>query len=167
MKLHRENTRRLERVEVSSQVAADADSVWRRITTPEGINHELGPWLKMTIPRALRGSTLDDVPLGRPLGRSWLLLLRVLPFDFDDLMLAERESGRRFLETSRMLSMSRWKHERIVSPADKGSKISDRLEFEPRGFAQRSALIRRLMRRVVASIFRHRHRRLASYFGAR
>ncbi|HEX2069136.1 MAG TPA: hypothetical protein VHH54_02905, partial [Actinomycetota bacterium] len=90
--MDRVGNRRVERVEVSSHVMARPDVVWRRIGTPEGINHELGPWLRMTTPRALRGYTLDDVPVGKPLGRSWLLLLRVLPFDFDNLMLAERET---------------------------------------------------------------------------
>ena len=159
--------RHVEQVEVSSEVMAEPDTVWRRISTPEGINHELGPWLKMTVPRQLRGHTVDDVPLGRPLGRSWLLLMRAIPFDFDNVMLTEREPGRRFLETSTTLSMARWQHERIVSPSENGSKVSDRLEFEPRRLGQQSELVRRLMRRVVIAIFRHRHRRLTNYFAAR
>jgi hypothetical protein len=37
--------------------------------------------------------------------------LGVIPFDYDDLVLAEREQHRRFLESSSTLTMSRWEHE--------------------------------------------------------
>jgi ligand-binding SRPBCC domain-containing protein len=118
----------------------------------------------MTIPPALRGHTLDDVPLGGQLGRSWVLLFGVIPFDFDDLMLAERDTGRRFLETSSMLTMVTWNHERLIAPVNHGSEVSDRIEFEPRGLARRSPRIRRFIRVVVTAVFRHRHRRLSRYF---
>ncbi len=118
----------------------------------------------MTVPRSLRERTLDDVPLGEPLGRSWVLLFGVIPFDYDDLMLAERERGRRFLETSSTLSMARWEHERVIAARDGVCEITDTLRFEPRSPVSNSPLIRRLMRSVVTAIFRHRHRRLVGYF---
>ena len=34
-----------------SEVPAPVEKVWQRVTSPEGINHELGPFLKMTMPR--------------------------------------------------------------------------------------------------------------------
>ncbi len=34
-----------------SRLAAPAADVWRWVTTPDGINDELRPWLRMTIPR--------------------------------------------------------------------------------------------------------------------
>jgi hypothetical protein len=90
-----------------STVRASAEDVWLRVVTPEGINDELRPWMRMTIPRSLRGKTIDDVEPGHRLGRSWLLLFGVFPFDYDDLGLAELGPGFRFLERSTMLSMSR------------------------------------------------------------
>lgn len=155
----------MEEVEIASQVRAARGAVWDRVVTAEGINYELRPWLRMTVPRTLKDATVDSVPLRAPLGRSWVLLLGVVPFDFDDLMIAELEPGRRFLEISRTLSTSRWEHERTIAETDRGSEIRDRLRFEPRGFAGRSSLLRRLMRSIVGAIFRHRHRRLVRYFG--
>lgn len=154
----------MERVEVTSYVSALPDAVWRRISTAEGINHELRPWLRMTTPRGLRGQTLDAVPLRRPLGRSWVLLLGLIPFEFDDIFLAERGPGRRFLETSSSLTMRHWHHERVITETNGGSEVSDRLQFEPRGLAGRIPWIRQAMRRFVTSVFRHRHRRLTGYF---
>lgn len=154
----------MERVEVTSEVGATPNAVWARIGTPEGINHELAPWLRMTMPRSLRGRTLDDVPLGVRLGRSWIMLFGLIPVDFDDLMLAEREPPHRFLETSSTLTMSPWQHERVIEHIPEGCKVTDTLHFLPRGLGKRSRVVRRVMRAIVLSIFQHRHRRLVRYF---
>jgi len=57
-------------VEQSSLVAAPAEEVWARAITPEGVNHELGPILRMTMPRGLRGMAIDDAALGEVVGPS-------------------------------------------------------------------------------------------------
>ncbi len=59
------------------------------------------------MPAGLQGKTIDDVEVGEPLGRSWILLGGLIPVDFDDLRLVELEPGRRFLERSRTLTFSR------------------------------------------------------------
>lgn len=153
------------RFELITVVPAPPERVWERVTTPEGINHEMGPWLRMTMPRALRDATIDDVPVGERAGRSWLLLGRVLPVDYDDLQLVELERGRRFLERSAMGSMRVWQHERIVDrwPAG-GSTVTDRIEFVPRALVGAIPGSSRLAERIVAAFFRHRHRRLVSHF---
>ena len=149
-------------MEVSSRVAASPKEVWGRVVTAEGINYELRPWLRMTIPRALRNATVETVPLRRELGRSWILFLGVLPIDYDDLFISELDPGRRFLETSRTLSASRWEHERTITTSEQGTEIRDRVRFDPRGLAGRAP---RIMRWMITLIFRHRHRRLTRYFG--
>jgi ligand-binding SRPBCC domain-containing protein len=155
----------IEAVDLTTTVAADAATVWRRATSPEGINHELGPWLRMTMPRALRGATIDDVEVGVPAGRSWILLLGVVPVDYDDLTLAELEPGHRFLETSRLLSMRAWRHERVVAPAGEGAcTVTDRIAFElrrPLALVPGSA---RLATAILRRLFDHRHRRLTTWF---
>lgn len=147
-------------VERTTEVPAAADAVWARVTSMEGVNHELRPWMRMTVPRRARGLTLEDVELNRPVGRSWVLALGVIPFDYDEVTLVERGPGRRFLERSPMGSMRRWQHERLVEPRGEGAcAITDRLTFEPRipGFS-------RLARGLVERIFAHRHRRLRGWF---
>ncbi len=93
-------------VEQTSVVAAPADVVWGGAVTEEGINYELRPILRMTMPRRLRGEAIDTVPVGEPLGRAWILLFGLLPVDYDDLTLAERGPGLRFLESSSMLTLA-------------------------------------------------------------
>lgn len=87
-------------IERQSVVAAPAEQVWQRVVTPEGINDELRPWMTMSVPRGAKGMTVDTVPIGAPIGRAWLRLFGVLPFDYDRLSIAELEPGRRFREDS-------------------------------------------------------------------
>jgi ligand-binding SRPBCC domain-containing protein len=124
--------------------------------------------MRMTTPATLRGKTVDDVEVGQRLGRSWLLLFGVLPFDYDDLALAELEPGRRFLERSTMLSMRRWEHERAVEPRGDGAcEVTDRIAFELRRPLARVPGLRAAVRAILGRLFAHRHRRLAQHFGAR
>jgi ligand-binding SRPBCC domain-containing protein len=151
-------------VEQVSIVRAPAEAVWSRAVTPEGINHEMRPWLRMTMPAGLRGSTIDDVRVGETVGRSWILALGFLPVDYDDLCLAELEPGRRFLERSTMFSMRLWQHERIVEPAGAGSsRVTDRLSFELRRLPAAVPGSSRLARWIVSRLFAHRHRRLRTW----
>ena len=88
--------------------------------TEEGINDELAPILRMTMPPGLRGKTVDTVEVGAELGRSWILLGGLVPVDYDDLKLVELEPGRRFLERSRTLTFAVWQHERTIEPEGDG-----------------------------------------------
>ena len=45
-------------VAITSVVAASPEQVWHHATTVEGIPFELGPWLKMTVPRAVDSDAL-------------------------------------------------------------------------------------------------------------
>jgi ligand-binding SRPBCC domain-containing protein len=150
-------------IELRSRVAASAERVWERVVTPDGINDEMRPWVTMSMPRGMQGVTVADVPVGSPLGRAWLRLFGVLPFDYDLLTIAELDEGTRFLEESTMLSMSQWRHERIVTPdGDGASVVHDRVTFTPR-------LLLRIATPVLAvgirAFFAHRHRRLQHRFG--
>ena len=145
--------------EVSSLVAATPDQVWERVTTPQGINYELRPWMRMTRPRGFDRLDPESVELGKPIGRSWVLLFGLLPFEYDDITLVELEPGRRFLERSPMLSQRSWQHERIVEPVDSGSRVTDRIRMEPR-----LGLLAAPMGPLFHAFFRHRHRRLRAWF---
>ncbi|RDH75220.1 hypothetical protein DVS77_28000 [Mycolicibacterium moriokaense] len=150
-------------VERHSIVDAPRERVWKRIVTPAGINDEMRPWMTMAMPRGAADLTVDTVPVGEPVGRCWLRLFGVLPFDYDDLMIAELRPGRGFHEESTMGSMRLWRHERTLEPdGDTRTVVRDRLTFE-----LRSPL--RLLTPVVAAgiraLFGHRQRRLQRHFG--
>lgn len=150
-------------VEHHVEVPATASAVWDRVIHPDGINHEMRPWMTMSMPRGARDLTVENVPLGKPLGRAWLRLFGVIPFDYDHMTVVELEPGRRFLERSTMLSMRRWEHERTLTPVSGGTRVHDRVALQPRlPIPGLDALLARL----VDAFFRHRHRKLRAYFAA-
>jgi ligand-binding SRPBCC domain-containing protein len=151
-------------VERQSVVGAPAEQVWARVVTPEGINDELRPWMTMSMPRGQKSLTVDSVPVGKPIGRCWMRLFGVLPFDFDNLTIAELWPGRGFHEESTMLSMRLWRHERTLEPGGEAKTVvRDRLTFELRAPLR---LLTPLVAGGIGALFGHRHRRLQRYFSA-
>ncbi|MCW2835470.1 MAG: hypothetical protein JWN68_3423 [Nocardioides sp.] len=141
-------------------MAAPPAEVWSRVVTPEGINHELGPVVRMRMPRRWRGSSIEDLSLDESLGWAWLLLFGVLPFDADRLRLTEVVPGRLFQERSTLLSARRWDHRREVVASSAGTRVSDVLEVEGRPLTPTFVVAL-----VATTLFRHRHRRLRAHFG--
>src|SRR5918994_5077673 len=94
-------------ITVASELSADAESIWTRVTDPAGINDELRPLMRMTVPKGVSDFGLDNPEPGK-IGRSWLLLFGLIPFDYDDLNIVRLEPGRAFLERSSMLSQRLW-----------------------------------------------------------
>ncbi len=146
-------------IQVSSRLDAAPKEIWSWVVTADGVNDELGPWLRMTVPG---GGDLDlnSVEIGKPIGRSWVLLLGVLPVDYDEIKLDEIDEGRGFVERSRMLSQRWWEHIRTIRPVEAGAVVTDAVAWEPRLPLPGAA-----MRPLLRAIFAHRHRRLRRRFG--
>lgn len=156
--------RRTWQFERRSVLTAPAVDVWRRVVTPEGINDEMRPWMTMSVPRGAGDLSIETVEVGRPVGRAWLRLGGLVPFDFDHLMIAQLEPGRRFVEESSMMSMRRWVHDRTVEAEGEGAcSVTDRVTLEPRLPLR---LLGPILLRVVRAFFAHRHRRLARHFNS-
>lgn len=151
--------RRRAQLRVASTLRAEPEAVAAWALSAEGINAELGPWLRMTVPRGLESLDVGRLEPGE-LGRSWLLLLGLLPLDYDEIGLARIDPRRGFTERSRMLSQRRWEHERTIVAGGEGTVVVDRIAWEPR-----PPLPGRLLRPLFAAIFAQRHRRLRGRFG--
>jgi len=144
-------------IKLVSELGADAETVWARAIDPAGINDELMPLMRMTVPRGAEDFGLEDEAPGR-IGRSWVLLFGLIPFDYDDIELVRVDPGRGFLERSTMLSMRLWEHERTIEPHPHGEdrcQLADRIAFEPR-----LPLPGAWLRPLIRAVFNHRHRRL-------
>jgi hypothetical protein len=152
--------RRRAEFEITSEFDAGAEAVWARAIDPAGINYELGPLMRMTVPRGVENFGLDDPEPGY-IGRSWILLFGLIPFDYDDITVVRAEPGRGFLERSSMLSMRLWEHERTLEPlGENRCRISDRVAWEPR-----LPLPGAWLRPLIRATFSHRHRRLRGHWG--
>lgn len=143
-----------------SFLAAPEAVVWAAVSNMKGVNRELFPWVRMTVPAQARDKTLAEAPTGEPLFASYLLALGVLPFDRHVLRLDRVERGH-FLERSWSVLQRRWEHERWVESAEGGCRVRDRLRVEPR-LAPES-----LVRVIVGALFRWRHRKLRRMFRER
>lgn len=149
-------------VEQETAVAASTARVWERIITAEGINDELRPWMTMSMPRGRRDLTVESIPVGVSIGRCWLRLFGIIPFDYDALTIVELRSGRAFVEESTMLSMRRWRHERTLEPVDDaGTLIRDRVTFELRSPLR---ILTPVVSTIIRKLFEQRQRRLVIYF---
>lgn len=159
----------MESIERSSSLPISAEAAWARVVTEQGINDELAPWLRMTMPKRLRGRTIDDVAAEvlageGELGRSWILLFGVLPVDYDDLRIVELEPGRSFDERSQTLAFCVWLHHRAIESSGPDScLVTDRLGFELRAVPARIPGAARLAGAIVGALFTHRHRRLRQF----
>jgi ligand-binding SRPBCC domain-containing protein len=145
---------------IASHLRAPPQQVWAHASSMAGVNHELGPILRMTHPPGM--TAIDDraVPLGVPLFRSTILLFGVLPVDYDDLTLESLEPGRGFRERSRMMTQREWIHERTIDPDEGGAILTDRIAFSPRLPGTGA-----LLAPFIHLVFRNRHRRLVALFG--
>lgn len=147
---------------VTRSVVVDAprQQVWDLVITPEVIDHELRPFLSLTMPSRHRGRTIATVPVGEPLGRAWLRLGGIVPVDFDSLQLVSVDPPRQFHERSWMLSARVWEHPRSLEDLGAGGTcVTDELRVVLR--VPLPAPARALVRRGIDALFAHRHRRLA------
>jgi ligand-binding SRPBCC domain-containing protein len=142
----------------ATKVPASAEEVWAWSTSISGIKSEMWPILKMTFPKEMTHVGADTT-LRKPLCRCKFLLFGIFPIDMSKLTFVELEPGRRFVEQSPLLSMRSWRHERVVTPADGGACVTDRLEFSPR-FASP------VVAWLVKLLFGRRHAVLSHSFGA-
>ncbi|MBI3542275.1 MAG: hypothetical protein HY075_03235 [Deltaproteobacteria bacterium] len=147
------------RVHRSSILNASKAEVWSSISSMDGINYELAPWLSMTYPP--EAATLPPhVPLGVTLFRSKIMLLTLVPIDLHDLTLEAFDAGTGFRESSTTILQKYWKHNRsLESLGVDRCMVSDELEFQPRLPLVGYALVV-----LVGMVFTWRHRRLAARF---
>lgn len=149
-----------------SELDAPRSVLWQHATSFAGIGAELWPWLDMTTPRGLRARRLDEIAPSADLGRSVLLLGGLLPVEYDDIVIADLEPGRRFLERSSMLTSVLWEHERVVEDRQRNAgRVRDTVRFRLRAVPRHVPGVERLARATVTALFEHRHRRLRHHFG--
>ena len=126
----------------------------------------------MSMPRGAKDLTVDTLPVGEPIGRCWMRLFGILPFDYDHLTIAELWPGpahatsggiRGFDEQSTMLSMRSWRHQRTLEPdGETKTVVRDRLTFELRTPLR---WLTPVVAAGISALFTHRQRRLRRYFG--
>jgi ligand-binding SRPBCC domain-containing protein len=134
-----------------SDVSAPPLKVWEWITSLKGISSEMRPFFRMSAPEGVMTIEDLDVVPGRMLFRSRVFLFGFIPVDRSDITLIEFEKGSGFVEESPMGTMKLWRHERRIITTPVGSRIIDRLAFEPETASS-------FIGWFIRIVFKHRHR---------
>lgn len=133
--------------------------------TMSGVNRELGPLIKMTVPLGWLNRSILDYPTGQHLFHSWILLFGLLPIDRHSFFLESIDSSEGFVEgfTERSSSIvnSQWLHERKVMATASGCCVSDTIEFQCR-----IPLVGYWLKPVYRGVFTLRQRKLHSIYTA-
>ena len=137
-------------VEFESVVPATPDELWDWSTSVRGTAAEMRPLLVVDFPKGMTSIPQDQASMGRVLGNCKFLLFGLVPVDLSRLTFTEIEPGRRFVEQSKLVSMKRWRHERIITHGTDGTHVVDKLDFTPR-------LPGPIVKWFVSRFFAHRH----------
>jgi hypothetical protein len=130
--------------------------LWPIVTSADGVNAELKPLVTMTFPKD--GFDFSKAMPGQPLFTSWILLFGFLPIDRHTFIIHE-VGPLHFVETSHTLLQRSWRHERYLTPQGDSTDVRDVVTVIPR-----LAFMQPVTNRIVATIFRHRHKRLARLY---
>jgi ligand-binding SRPBCC domain-containing protein len=150
------------RLTFASRLEAPAAEVWAHASSMGGVNAELMPFMRMSVPAHVVDLEIEQAPVGRTAFASWLLAFGFLPVDRHFLGFERILPGVGFDERSWSWMQKQWIHRRRVEPDGEGSLLTDQLEFEPRlPFAGL------LLEPIVRALFTHRHQRLRERFGER
>ncbi len=145
-------------IDITSRVECPARELWPIVTSAAGVNAELKPLITMTFPPS--GFDFASAPLSQPLFTSWILLFGFLPFDRHTFLLKEI-GPLHFVETSHTLLQKLWRHERYLTAQGDRTDVRDVVTVAPR-----LSIMQPLTDCIVATIFRHRHKRLARLYPA-
>ena len=129
--------------------------LWKALTNMQGVNYELAPFVRMTVPTAYREFTIADALVGKQLFKSVILLFQFIPVDIHYFKLDKVIPNERFEENSTSLMHYFWKHTRILIIINKGTMVKDTIQFSPR-----IPLIGFVLKPIYQFVFRNRHQRL-------
>ncbi len=148
-------------LEIKSELDAEPDQIKADIFSMQGVNYELLPLVKMTVPRAWRKAPVNDWPRNVRIFTSVILLFGLLPADLHVFRLKDAwDNG--FEEESKSLMNRKWNHRRTIERQGAGCVITDKVEFLPR-----LGIMGVVTKPIYAAVFRHRHGRLRARYAAR
>lgn len=146
--------------EVSSNLEISPEDV-DGLLTMKGVNTELSPLIRMTVPCEWSGKPIFEWPTGKVLFSSWILLFGVIPIDRHTFFFQSIDRQQGFAEASSSLTNKLWHHRREFTRNGTSCRVTDSVEFQCR-----LPLLAYVLGPVYRFIFRHRHQVLRSFHGA-
>jgi len=146
------------RLTVQVTLPASRSKVWAAVSTVDGINREVAPFVRMTDPTG--GAPFDSEPWRDGAPVVWQLLLGVIPIDRHRIELVALPDRSGFRESSSTWWYRVWWHERALRDDSAGCVVRDSMQIEPR-----LRVLDPIIAWAVGRTFRHRHRSLQRRFG--
>lgn len=144
--------------ELEVSLPVDANALSEALLTMNGVNFELGPWLRMSAPAEWGTKPIYEWPTQAPIFTSRIFFLGFIPIDLHRFrFISVGTSG--FEESSSALLNRVWAHQRSIQPYAEGSKVIDQVSYEPK-----SKLLGRILKPIYRATFAHRHKRLKSKY---
>jgi len=146
------------RLTVDVPLKASRAEVWAAVSTVDGINREVAPFLRNSDPT--HGASFDAEPwqLGAPV--LWQLGLGFIPVDRHRVEMVALPDGGGFRESSSSWWHRVWWHERTLLDDSGGCIVHDDVVIEPR-----IRVFDPIIATSVRWMFRRRHRYLRRRFG--
>lgn len=145
--------------ELSSKLEVSPEEI-HRILTMRGVNAELSPLIRMTVPPEWSKRAVIEWPTGRVLFSSWLLLFGAIPVDRHTFFLKSTDPQRGFVEESSSLTNKLWCHRRDIDQCGATCRVTDTVEFKCR-----LPLLEYVLAPVYRFVFSHRHKVLRANYG--
>jgi ligand-binding SRPBCC domain-containing protein len=145
------------RLTVESPLRARRAEVWAAVSTVDGVNREVAPFVRMTDPT--HGARFDTEPWQVGALVLWQLGLGFIPVDRHRVELVALPDGQGFRESSSSWWHRVWRHERTLLDDPDGCIVRDDVQIEPR-----LAIADPIIGWTVGRMFRRRHRRLRRQF---
>ena len=144
--------------EMETSLAVSPDQLASDLLLMSGVNYELSPLLKMSVPQTWAAKPISDWPVNNNIFSSTILLFGFIPIDLHRFKFLSVH-GMGFKESSKTLLNSLWSHQRTISSNGSGAKVTDVVYYKSKlGF------LGYLFKPLYQSIFAHRHKRLKSKY---
>lgn len=139
---------------ISSLVKKEIQEVSSELLTMKGVNYELMPLIRMSMPPDHLSKSIVKWPVGSVIFTSTVFLFGIIPVDKHKFRLVKTDQFG-IEERSTALSNLEWNHLRQITHTNEHTEISDVVEFKP--ILQISGYF---MLPIYKSIFKHRHKRI-------
>ncbi|MCK5050263.1 MAG: hypothetical protein KAS53_00895 [Candidatus Cloacimonetes bacterium] len=146
--------------QVQSTLEASCEEVWTQVFQMEGVNAELSPWMKMTYPLEMNRFDPEMTPIGKLVFRSTILVFGLIPIDYYNLSFVKIDSPTQFHEQSSSIGFKKWTHIRTLETVERGCRLTDKVEYEPR-----IPILGGALHPVFLGLFKHRQKYLRKKFG--
>jgi hypothetical protein len=116
--------------------------------------------IRMTAPPERLGKAIYELPYGKVLFSSWILLFGIRPIDRHTFFIKSIGHQLGFAEASIFFTSKRWQHQRDINRNGASCLVTDIVEFQCR-----LPVLAYDLAPAYRFIFKHRHQALGSYYG--